>query len=88
MTDELEWIERQRTTTYEYMWRDHATGLHYEAENPRGGLDVATMVRTITVDKGTVLGMHPELGQVHVSSDDAPKTNVELPPVESAWRKV
>jgi hypothetical protein len=70
---ELQWIEKNTEFKRVYMFRNWY-GDHYEADVPRDESDVAEMYRDVTTTSGIVLGSHPEIGDVYLSSGEPPKT--------------
>jgi hypothetical protein len=68
------------------MW-ETSFGWHYEADQPRDYMDKEVMYRVDTVNSGTVLGAHPDLGDVWCGVDSIVKTKVTLPAEHGPWIK-
>lgn len=66
---EMEWIDKRTEVKRTYMFRNWE-GLHYEADVPLDPSDIPEMYRDVTTVSGTILGAHPDLGDVYVSDGE------------------
>ena len=87
MSDDLEWIDKTETVERWYMYQNWE-GKHYEATEPHDGRDVPVMYRDESHSAGTVLGAHPELGDVYCAAGEISTTRIAPTGNPGKWMKV